>query len=131
MMFFLDNEMDVDQDARRKVRGKVLLYTDWNAVEPMMAVHQDVSTALPIILQGLSGRYSPIESWYSSLLPVCLIHYLFSELNSHVYVRQEHMWAGKGRFTNALRDKDPVNWDTNFKGEMSLSVLMVMFWLFY
>jgi hypothetical protein len=37
------------------------------------------------------------------------------------------MWSAKGRFGNALKDNEPVSWDRNPKGELTLSLLMVIF----
>jgi len=52
-----------------KVQGKVLLYDSRNTAEPpFMTMWRDITSNLPTILQGLSGRYSPIKSMLLLLL---------------------------------------------------------------
>ena len=42
-----------------------------------------------------------------------------------MYVREEKMWAGKNRFATAIHDSDPIQWDLNEGGGMTLSILTV------
>lgn len=42
-----------------------------------------------------------------------------------MYVREENMWAGKGRFATAIHNSDPIQWDLNEGGGMTLSLLTV------
>jgi hypothetical protein len=51
---------------------------------------------------------------------------LLSEFNYRMYVREDDMWTGKGRFNNALMDRDPVQWDFDDMGAMTLSILTVI-----
>jgi hypothetical protein len=37
------------------------------------------------------------------------------------------MWSGKGRFKNAVQDSEPIKWDANNHGDMSVSILTVIF----
>jgi hypothetical protein len=54
--------MDVDE-PRSKIRGKVLLYTTREPdAEPAMAMVQEIGNELPVVLERLAGRYSPIRS---------------------------------------------------------------------
>ena len=39
------------------------------------------------------------------------------------------MWAGKGRFNTALKDCDPIQWDLNEMGGMTLSILTVSYYI--
>src|ERR1700675_245107 len=120
--------MDIDED-RTKIRGKVFLYTDRTSNEPMMSMRQDVTPDLPTILGELSGRYSPIQSKLSVFF-LCYIIDPSLESNSRIYVREDDLWSGKGRFQNALTDRDPVDWIMDGKGEMSISLLIVRIILF-
>ena len=43
-----------------------------------------------------------------------------------MYIREDDMWTGKGRFNNALKDRDPVQWDFDDMGAMTLSILTVI-----
>jgi hypothetical protein len=52
----------MDVDYEHPVDGRVLLYTSRDAYEPFMAFRQEVTPELPVILEGLSGRYSPVKS---------------------------------------------------------------------
>ena len=35
------------------------------------------------------------------------------------------MWASKGRFATTIHDSDPIQWDLNEGGGMTLSILTV------
>jgi hypothetical protein len=48
-----------------------------------------------------------------------------AEFNYRIYVQEDDMWAGKGRFKNAICDIEPIKWEANSKGEMLLSILTV------
>ena len=41
------------------------------------------------------------------------------------------MWAGKGHFNTALKDRDPIQWDLNEAGGMTLSILTVSHYITY
>jgi hypothetical protein len=116
-----------DTSLPTKVQGKVLLYNSRNPAEPpFMAMRHDVTSNLPAILQGLSGRYSPIKSMlFFIIYCVCLYNFLL-DLNSRIYIQEDNMWSGKGRFMNAVQDCEPIRWDVNDKGDMLLSVLTVI-----
>ena len=49
----------------------------------------------------------------------------FSEMNGHIYISEDKMWAAKGRFSQAMLDEDPISWDVSDKGNFTLSVLVV------
>jgi len=40
------------------------------------------------------------------------------------------MWSGKGHFNNAIKDFDPIQWDSNDQGDMTLSILTVIFTIY-
>ena len=42
-----------------------------------------------------------------------------------MYVLEEDTWSVKGRFSQAILDDDPINWDASSKGKFSLSLLAV------
>jgi len=42
-----------------------------------------------------------------------------------MYIRDD-MWTGKGHFNNALKDRDPVQWNLDDMGAMTLSILTVI-----
>jgi hypothetical protein len=119
--------MHDDTILSMKVQGKVLLYNSRNPAEPpFMTMRRDVTPDLPAILQGLSGRYSPIKSMlFFVVYFACLTNFLL-DLNSRIYVQEDNMWSGKGRFTNAVQDCEPIKWDVNDKGDMLLSILTVI-----
>jgi len=48
-----------------------------------------------------------------------------------MYVQEDEMWSGKGRFKNAVQDLEPIKWNLNDKGEMLLSILTVMFFIYF
>jgi hypothetical protein len=43
-----------------------------------------------------------------------------------MYIREDDMWTGKGHFNNALKDCDPVQWNLDDMGAMTLSILTVI-----
>ena len=49
----------------------------------------------------------------------------FSEMNGHIYISEDKMWAAKGWFSQAMLDEDPISWDVSDKGNFTLSVLVV------
>ena len=48
-----------------------------------------------------------------------------SEHNSRIYVREDDMWAVKGRFSQAPKDDDPVHWMASSDNKFTLSLLAV------
>ena len=40
------------------------------------------------------------------------------------------MWSSKGRFNNAIKDFNPIQWDSNDQGDMTLSILTVIFTIY-
>jgi hypothetical protein len=71
--------MHDDTSIPIKVQGKVLLYDSRDTAQPpVMTMRHDVTSNLPAILQGLSGRYSPIKSmWFLVVYFVHLSNMLF------------------------------------------------------
>lgn len=68
--YWSDVPMDLDDDLPVKVSGKVLLYVNRDAEEPLMAIRQEVTPDLSTILQGLSVYYSPVKSKSKGMFPV-------------------------------------------------------------
>ena len=113
-----------------KVSGKVLLYTSRKTAEPpLMMMRREVTPNLPAVLRDLSGHYSPIQSEFLFYFNYLIINY-FVEFNYCIYVQEDDLWSGKGRFKNAVQDFEPVKWNANIKGEMSLSILTVIILFF-
>src|ERR1700728_3491648 len=75
-------------------------------------LHMSFSTAttseLPVVLKELSGRFSPIE-----------------RRDSRIYVYEEETWEVKGRFSQAVKDKTPLQWEMNDGGKLVLNLLAV------
>src|ERR1700685_4430574 len=117
----------MDIDVQTQVNGRVLLYTSQDMAEPFMAFCQDVTPDFPVILERLSERYSPVKSRCISLHLVSVSLSLSLEFNYCMYVHEDNIWTGKGCFNNVLKDHDPVQWDFNDKGAMTLSILTVIF----
>ena len=42
-----------------------------------------------------------------------------------MYVWEENIWAGKGRFATTIHNSNPIQWDLNEGGGMTLSILTV------
>jgi hypothetical protein len=56
-------DMVVESDVRSKVQGKVLLYSTRDVhASPVMTMMQDVGLGLPVVLDKLAAKYSPIRS---------------------------------------------------------------------
>jgi hypothetical protein len=56
----------------------------------------------------LSGRFSPIE-----------------KRNSRIYVYEDGMWEVKGRFSQAVKDMTPLQWEMGDDGKLVLPLLTV------
>ena len=50
------------------------------------------------------------------------------DLNKHVYVQEDGVWAIKGRYSVALDENEPIKWK-KVNGELILPILMVCFLL--
>lgn len=49
----------------------------------------------------------------------------FTDLDGRIYVSEDKMWAAKGRYSQAILDEDPIEWDASPDGKYTLSVLVV------
>ena len=49
----------------------------------------------------------------------------FTDLDGRIYVSEDKMWAAKGRYSQAILDEDPIEWDASPDGKYTLSVLAV------
>ena len=71
-----------------------------------------------------SVTYSLFEvSKFLTFAVLYLTGYL--ELNSHIYVLEDDVWAVKGRFTQAILDDDLIQWVASSKSKFSLFLLAV------
>src|SRR3954451_6268309 len=53
-----------------------------------------------------------------------------SEFNSHIFVQEDGLWAIRGRWTTAITDNDPIDWETSSNGKLCLSLLCVSSYMF-
>ena len=89
--------------------GKVLLFVDRETgAPPYMSFTTETTSELPVVLKELSGRFSPIE-----------------RRNCRIYVFEDEMWEVKGRFSQAIKDNVPVQWEMNDEGKLVLYLLAV------
>src|SRR6202050_2921169 len=73
-----------------------------------MSFSTETTSELPVVLKELSGRFSPIE-----------------RRDSRIYVYEEETWEVKGRFSQAVKDKTPLQWEMNDGGKLVLNLLAV------
>src|ERR1700683_3967047 len=103
-----DDVMD-PTDWNSPTCGKVLLFANWESGSPpYMSFTTDVTPELPVVLKELSGRFSPIERG-----------------DSQVCVFEDDMWEVKGRFSEALKDNAPLEWEVKDDGKLVLYLLAV------
>jgi len=89
--------------------GKVLLFVNRDpGSAPYMSFSTETTSELPVVLKELSGRFSPIE-----------------KRNSRIYVFEDDTWEVKGRFSQAVKDKTPLQWEMNDEGKFILPLLAV------
>ena len=89
--------------------GKVLLYVNRDSgTPPYMSFTTATTSKLPVVLKELSGRFSPIE-----------------RRNSRIYVHEDDMWEVKGRFSQAMKDNAPLQWEETDDGKFFLNLLAV------
>ena len=103
-------------DEAAPARGKVLLFVNREPdMPPYLTFTTNITSELPVVLEELSGRLSPIE-----------------KNNCRIYVYEDDAWEVKGRFSQALKDDSPVSWvmtetDNNL---MVLNLLVVGIFFF-
>jgi hypothetical protein len=78
--YWSDVHMDSDVELPAKVSGKVLLYVNRDAEEPLMAIRQEVTSDLSTILQGLSVYYSPVKSKSKGMFPFFFLIFISQNL---------------------------------------------------
>jgi hypothetical protein len=95
-----------DEDA--PTRGKVLLFVNWDpGAPPYMYFPMNITSELPVVLEELSGRFSPIE-----------------KRNCRIYVYEDEAWEVKGRFSQALKDEAPLPWTMTDGNQLVLHLLV-------
>jgi len=103
-----DDVMD-PLDWNAPTYGKVLLFVDRETgSSPYMSFTTETTSELPVVLKELSGRFSPIE-----------------RRNSRIYVFEDETWEVKGRFSQAIKDNAPLQWEMNDEGKFFLNLLAV------
>ena len=103
-----DDIMD-PPDWNSPTLGKVLLFLNRDpGTTPYMSFSTETTSELPVVLKELSGRFSPIE-----------------RRNSQIYVFEDDTWEVKGRFSQALKDNAPLQWEMNDNGKLVLHLLAV------
>ena len=96
-------------DWNASTYGKVLLFVNRDpGTAPYMSFSTETTSELPVVLKELSGRFSPIE-----------------RRDSRIYVYEEETWEVKGRFSQAVKDKTPLQWEMNDGGKLVLNLLAV------
>jgi len=89
--------------------GKVLLFVDCKSgSSPYMTFTTEVTSELPVVLKEMSGRFSLIE-----------------RRDSWIYVFEDEAWEVKGRFSQAIKDKAPLQWEMKDDGKLVLYLLAV------
>ena len=71
-----------------------------------MSFTTEATSELPVVLKELSGRFSPIE-----------------RRDYHIYVFEDEIWEVKGRFSQAVKDNAPLQWEMNDDGKLVLYLL--------
>jgi hypothetical protein len=89
------------------MQQETLLHRDPNT-PPYMSFSTKTTSELPVVLKELSGRFSPIE-----------------RRDSRIYVFEDDMWEVKGQFSQAVKNKTPLQWEMNDDGKLVLSLLSV------
>ena len=103
-----DDAMD-PEDWDGTTYGKVLLFVDRNTgSSPYLTFTTEVTPELPVVLKEMSGRFSPIE-----------------RRDSRIYIFEDEAWEVKGRFSQAIKDKAPLQWEMNDDGKLVLHLLAV------
>ena len=96
-------------DRNPSTYGKVLLFVNHDSnTPPYMSFSTETTSELPVVLKELSGRFSPIQ-----------------RRDSRIYVFQDEMWEVKGRFSQAVKDKTPLQWEMSDDGKLVLPLLAV------
>src|ERR1700683_1471983 len=116
----LDNWGDEDANAdpadwNRPTCGKVLLFVNQDpGVAPYMTFTTKVTSELPVVLQELSGRFSPIE-----------------KRDCQIYVYEDEAWEVKGRVSQALMDDSPAPWTTTETDDNQLVLNLLVVGIFF
>ena len=96
-------------DWNAPTHGKVLLFVNRETdTPPYMSFTTEATSELPVVLKELSGRFSPIE-----------------RRDSRIYVFEDEMWEVKGRFSQAVKDNAPLQWEITDDGKLVLYLLAV------
>src|SRR6202050_5507788 len=96
-------------DWNAPTHGKVFLFVNWKTGSPpYMSFTTEATSELPVVLKELSGRFSPIE-----------------RRDSRIYVFEDEMWEVKGRFSQAVKDNAPLQWEITDDGKLVLYLLAV------
>jgi hypothetical protein len=103
---------DDEQDPNtwdRPPKGKVMIYADREpGSRPQWGIKMEMTPKLPVILEKLSGRFSPIR-----------------KQDLRIYIYEDDMWEVKGRFSHAVTDDSPVEWEEDEYGNPFLDVFVV------
>ena len=95
--------VDFGYDCLEQEKGKVFLYVGEDST-PLSMDHY-VGSNLSSVLYGLANVYSPIK-----------------KMNSRVCVRENGVWAMKGRFSNAIRLFEALPWSQDESGISSITL---------
>lgn len=102
----LASDMDFE-DANKPVHGKVLLYTNRaKDADPDMSIKLEVHNELGSILDSVAKKYSPIKN-----------------NNGRIFVFEDNTWSIKGKFDEALKSTEQVDWTASQNGGLTLSIM--------
>jgi hypothetical protein len=103
----------VDEDLA-PLMGRVHLFTTRDpTAKPYLTMKHRVTPNLEPILLQLGINYSPVKSMCSAFM--CDDAHLISALdrNQRIFVEEDGMWAVRGRFDDALKNTEVLDWNTD------------------
>jgi hypothetical protein len=96
--------MDKPIPAKGTVRVYSVLQHQPSVHKPVMTFKVEAKPTLGPVLEKVAKFYSPLQ-----------------KLNYRIFIH-EGSWCGKGEFRDAMEDDEEISWDTDMKGQLSLSI---------
>jgi hypothetical protein len=113
----------VDEDLA-PLMGRVHLFMSRDpTAKPYLTMKHHVTPNLEPILWQLGITYSPVKSMCSAFM--CDDAHLISALdrNQRIFVEEDGMWAVRGRFDDALKNTEVLDWNTDPAQRLLLRLL--------